>query len=86
MLTRNLLKKHLVMIRSMLRLVLRKQIASIPFAVSGLDVFYLAEHLSFQKNHKVSVKMQVLLTKELHKIIKNKFIIEQTDSKHPTMK
>lgn len=71
MLTRNLLKKHLVRIKSVLRLVLWKQITSIPFAVSGLDVFYLAELLSFQKNQKVRVKIQVLLTKELHKIIKN---------------
>lgn len=71
MLTRNLLRKHLVRIKSVLRLVLWKQITSIPFAVSGLDVFYLAELLSFQKNQKVRVKIQVLLTKELHKIIKN---------------
>lgn len=71
MLTRNLLKKHLIRIKSVLRLVLWKQITSIPFAVSGLDVFYLAELLSFQKNQKVRVKIQVLLTKELHKIIKN---------------
>lgn len=71
MLTRNLLRKHLVRIKSVLRLVLWKQITSIPFAVSGLDVFHLAELLSFQKNQKVRVKIQVLLTKELHKIIKN---------------
>lgn len=71
MLTRNLLRKHLVRIKSVLRLVLWKQITSIPFAVSGLDVFYLAELLSFQKNQKVRVKIQVLLTKELDKIIKN---------------
>lgn len=38
-------------------------------AVSALDVFYLAELLSFHKNHKVGAKIQVLLTKKLHEII-----------------